>query len=141
MRTLRFFLLFSLPSRLKCFHAVLSYTVVSPSPPPRLARLIRKRRRGGVERYLLPSATFFPAGVYTGPNAPETNRFARHRLYYNICTMYLYVYGYGILYRTIYIQQQLTSHSLFFFNNPVNQNCIFRIFKYYIIIFSRTSYG
>lgn len=34
-----------------------------------------------MKRCLPPSATFFPAGVYTGPTAPETNHFARHGLY------------------------------------------------------------
>jgi len=41
---------------------------------------------GGVKRCLPPSATFFPAGVYTGPTAPETNHFARHGLY---CIYYI----------------------------------------------------
>lgn len=44
---------------------------------------------GGVKRCLPPSATFFPAGVYTGPTAPETNHFARHGLY----CIYIYKYA------------------------------------------------
>jgi len=94
------------------------------------------------EVYLLPSATFFPAGVYTGPNAPETNRFARHGLYYSICATYLYMvytvrihlYGY-----TVYcsVQDDSPKRSPSFFSSIIwrlFKDRIFKIFKYYYII-------
>lgn len=123
MRTVRFF--FSLPrSRLKCFHAVLSYRR-SPSSPPRLARLIRKRLCGddGVERYILAAVCyFFSRGCLHRTERPGNESFRSSRFIlqhlrdvsiWSIQCAYIYM----VIRYTVYRAIHQNAHPLFLFNN------------------------
>lgn len=134
---------------------VVIYRIVSPSPPPRLARLIRKRRRGGGNvlwrsgEVLAAVCYFFSRGCLYRTERPGNESFRsspfilQHLHDVSIC-IWSIVYTVYIYMVTVYCTGRFTSSSsspVTPFSSLIIFNFIFRIFKYYIIIFLRTSHG
>lgn len=134
MRTVRFF--FSLPRpRLKCFHAVLSYRR-SPSSPPRLARLIRKRRcgDGGAERYTRCRLLLFFPRVFTPDRTPRKRIVPLVTVYIAAFERRIYIiwsiqcaYIYMVIRYTVYRAIHQNAHP--FFSSIICRLFKVRIFK------------